>query len=63
MAKRRARADLPGSVREFFRQQGARGGAIGGKRRFAAMTAEERTELAKKAARASWAKRKKRSSS
>jgi hypothetical protein len=33
---------------EFFRQQGAIGGAIGGKRVWANMTPEERTERAKK---------------
>jgi hypothetical protein len=48
-------------VREFFQQRGAKGGAIGGKRRFAAMSAEDRRELAKKAAQARWAKRKKKS--
>jgi hypothetical protein len=61
MAKRRALSAMPEGAREFFRQHGAKGGAIGGKRRFAAMTSEERHELAKKAARARWAKQKKRS--
>jgi hypothetical protein len=36
---------------------GRKGGLKGGKARFAAMTAEERTALAKKAARARWKKR------
>ena len=56
MGKRRAVAQLPQSALEFFRQQGAKGGTIGGKRRFAAMSDEARRELAKKAARARWAK-------
>jgi hypothetical protein len=33
---------------EFFQKQGAIGGAIGGKRAWANMTPEERTERAKK---------------
>ncbi len=53
----RRRAALPVAVLEFFRQQGAKGGAIGGKRRFAAMTPEERRELGRKAARARWGKK------
>jgi len=56
MGKRRAVAQLPQSALEFFRQQGAKGGTIGGKRRFAPMSDEARRELAKKAARARWAK-------
>jgi hypothetical protein len=58
MAKHRARPALPEGAREFFRQHGAVGGAIGGKRRFAAMTAEERSALAKRAADARWKKAK-----
>ena len=38
---------------------GRKGGLKGGKARFAAMTAEERHALARKAARARWAKAKK----
>jgi len=38
---------------------GRKGGLKGGKARFAAMTAEERHTLARKAARARWAKAKK----
>ena len=40
---------LPDEVLEFFRQQGARGGKIGGKRSLEAMTQEERTARARKA--------------
>jgi hypothetical protein len=40
---------MPDEVLEFFRQQGARGGKIGGKRSLETMTAEERLERAKKA--------------
>jgi len=35
-------------------QMGRKGGKIGGKRRLQTMTAEERSEIAKKAARARW---------
>jgi hypothetical protein len=53
-------AIIPEGVREYFRQEGARGGRIGGRRRAANLTAEQRRESARKAARARWAKRKKR---
>jgi hypothetical protein len=39
---------------EFFREAGRKGGQIGGYRAAAAMTAAERTDRAKKAARARW---------
>ena len=38
---------------------GGRGGRVGGKRRLETMTPEQRSEVALKAARARWAKRKK----
>jgi len=41
---------LPAAVLEFFRQQGAKGGRIGGKRSLETMTPQERTARAKKAA-------------
>ncbi len=54
---------LPPAVQDYFRHQGARGGAIGGKLRFAALSDAEKTALGKKAAKARWAKKKGRSSS
>jgi hypothetical protein len=45
MAKKR----LPPEVLEFFRQQGAKGGKIGGKRSLETMTPIERSVRAKKA--------------
>jgi hypothetical protein len=41
----------------FFREAGRRGGKIGGKRAAAAMTPEQRSERARKAARSRWAKK------
>jgi hypothetical protein len=45
MAKKR----LPADVLEYFRQMGAQGGKIGGKRSLETMTAAERRARAKKA--------------
>jgi hypothetical protein len=53
MAKR-----LPPAIREFFKKQGAKGGKIGGKRSLETMTAEQRSERARKAVAAREAKRK-----
>jgi hypothetical protein len=47
--KRRRRELLPASALEFFRQQGAKGGRIGGHLSWTAMTPEERSARAKKA--------------
>ena len=44
-----AKTNLPEDVRAFFVEQGSRGGKIGGKKRMAGLTAEQRTELAHKA--------------
>ena len=44
MAKKR----LPADVLAYFRQQGAKGGAIGGRRTADLMTAAERKDRAKK---------------
>lgn len=52
MAKR-----LPDDVLNYFRKQGAIGGAIGGKRRAAGMTAEERKASATRASKAAAAAR------
>jgi hypothetical protein len=48
---------MPESVREYFRQEGARGGRIGGKKRAANLTPKQRRESARKAARARWGKK------
>ena len=49
---------LPPAVLEFFREQGARGGRIGGRRTAAAMTPAQRIARAKKASAAAAAARK-----
>ena len=43
---------LPVEVLEFFRQQGAKGGRIGGKRSLETMTPEQRSARARKAGKA-----------
>jgi hypothetical protein len=48
---------LPSEVLEYFRQQGAKGGRIGGKKAAASMTPEQRSERARKAVAAREAKR------
>jgi hypothetical protein len=53
MAKKR----LPPDVLEYFRNEGSKGGKIGGKRSLETMTPEERTERAKKASAAAVAAR------
>ena len=40
---------LPKNVRDFFVEQGSRGGKIGGKKRMGGLTPEQRSELARKA--------------
>jgi hypothetical protein len=54
-----AKKRLPPEVKEFFVREGRKGGLIGGKARAGKLSAEERTESARRAARARWAKRKK----
>jgi hypothetical protein len=49
---------LPAAVREYFSEQGKKGGKIGGKRSLETMTPEERSERARKAVQAREAKRK-----
>jgi hypothetical protein len=49
---------LPEDVRAYFARMGKKGGKIGGSLRAAKMTAEERSESARKAVQARWAKRK-----
>lgn len=46
-------------LRAYMRALGKRGGTISGQRRMTNLTAEERQEIASKAARAMWAKRRK----
>jgi hypothetical protein len=48
---------LPADVLKFFKEQGARGGRIGGKRSLETMTAEQRASRAKKASKAAVAAR------
>ena len=49
---------LPSEVLKFFKEQGAKGGRIGGKRSLETMTAEQRAARAKKASKAAAAARK-----
>jgi hypothetical protein len=51
-----SRKRLPPEVLEFFKKQGARGGKKGGTARAANMTPEERSESARKAVQARWAR-------
>ena len=53
-----AKSKIPKSALEFFREQGAIGGKIGGKKVAEAMTPEERSQRARTAALASNAARK-----
>jgi hypothetical protein len=48
---------IPEEALRFFREQGKRGGKIGGKARAESLTGEERSAIAKKAAAARWGKR------
>jgi hypothetical protein len=49
---------LPASIRDYFVRKGKEGGKLGGAARAANMTAEERSESARKAVQARWAKAK-----
>ena len=49
------RKKLPPEVLDYFKKQGAKGGKVGGAIRAARMTAEERSESARKAVQARWA--------
>jgi hypothetical protein len=46
---------LPKEIRDKFKRWGRKGGLLGGRKRTDAMTPEQRSELAKKAAEARWA--------
>ena len=48
---------LPSDVLKFFKEQGAKGGRIGGKRSLETMTAEQRAARARKASQAAAAAR------
>jgi hypothetical protein len=48
---------IPEEALQFFREQGKRGGKIGGKARAESLTSEQRSAIAKKAAAARWRKK------
>jgi hypothetical protein len=50
---------LPPDIRDFFVKMGQKGGRLGGVARAAKLTDEERSESARKAVTARWAKKKK----
>ncbi len=52
------RPKLPPNILEFFREQGSKGGKIGGKRSLVTMSPEQRSARAKKASAAAVAARK-----
>ena len=52
-----AKKRLPQDIREFFVKMGRKGGKIGGSIRAANMTAKQRSESARKAVQARWAKK------
>jgi hypothetical protein len=47
---------MPEAVKEYFVKMGRKGGKLGGKARAARLTDEERSESARKAVLARWAK-------
>ena len=49
---------LPDDIREYFAKMGRKGGRLGGKARAANLTDKERSEAARKAVQARWAKAK-----
>jgi hypothetical protein len=51
-----SRKKLPPEVLEFFKKQGAKGGKKGGAARALRMTPEERSEAARRAVQARWAR-------
>jgi hypothetical protein len=53
---------MPPEIREFFVKMGRKGGKLGGSVRAANLTPEERSESARKAVQARWAKAKKKKS-
>lgn len=55
-AEQGSMALLPPNLSAYMAAIGSKGGKIGGKRRMKTMTPKQRTKIAKKAARARWAK-------
>jgi hypothetical protein len=53
-----AKKKLPPDIRDYFVKMGRKGGKLGGSARAANMTAKERSESARKAVQARWAKKK-----
>jgi hypothetical protein len=51
-----SRKRLPPEMREYLAKIGSKGGKVGGKRRLETMTAEQRSESARRAVQARWAK-------
>jgi hypothetical protein len=51
-----AKKKLPPDIRDFFVKMGRKGGKLGGAARAANMTAKERSDSARKAVQARWAK-------
>jgi len=49
---------LPADIAEYFRKEGAKGGKLSGPARMAKLTPEQRSEIARKAVAARWAKAK-----
>ena len=59
MAKRtKATRALPQAVRDYFRRFGAEGGIVGGKKRWAGVSADERGRQMRDVVKARWAKSK-----
>jgi len=56
------RTQVPQGLREYLAKLGSKGGKKGGPARAAKMTAEERSESARRAVQARWAKAKKKES-
>jgi hypothetical protein len=54
----RKKKKLPPDVAEYFARMGRQGGLLGGVARAASLTKEERSESARKAVHARWAKQK-----
>ena len=51
------RAPIPKSISQYMAEIGRKGGQIGGKQRLTTMSADERTRVAQKAAKARWERR------
>lgn len=60
MARKEKKPVMPNEIRRFFQETGRQGGKLGGKLRWAGVSADERSAHAKKAVAAREAKRAKR---